>query len=98
MTEILKISLIAYMFVAMGQNGLIFTPYQKLIGKLPDWLSWPLGKCFKCFAGQLCFWVYLINRIALHKYDLFEHLVYVSAGIMASMVWDKLYHWLDENR
>jgi hypothetical protein len=94
MIEILKISLIAYMFCALGRNGLIFTPYQKLIAKLPDWLSWPLGKCFKCFTGQVMLWVFIFT----HKFDLVELLFFISAGIMVSMVWDKLYRFLDEDR
>ncbi len=94
MIEILKISLIAYMFCAMGQNGLIFTPYQKLISKLPDWLSWPLGKCFKCFSGQCALWYFIITQ----KFNVIELLFFISAVIIASMVWDKLYRFLDEDR
>jgi hypothetical protein len=94
MIEILKISLITYMFVAMGQNGLIFTPYQKLIAKLPDLISWPLGKCFKCFTGQAMLWWFIFTK----PFNIIELLFFVSAGIMASMVWDKIYYWLDENR
>ena len=94
MIEILKISLITYMFCAMGRDGLIFTPYQRLISKLPDWLSWPLGKCFKCFTGQVMFWWFLFT----HKFDVIELLFFVSAGILISMIWDKLYRFLDENR
>lgn len=94
MIEILKISLIAYMFCALGSNGMIFNWYQKLIAGLPDWLSWPLGKCFKCFAGQAMLWYFIFT----HKFDIVELLFFVSAGIMASMVWDTLYRLLDEDR
>jgi hypothetical protein len=92
MIEALKISLIAYMFCAMGQNGLIFSLYQKLISKLPDWLSWPLGKCFKCFTGQVCLWYFVITK----PFNIIDLTFFVSAGIISSMVWDKLYRWLDD--
>jgi len=94
MIEILKISLISYMFVAMGHNGLIFTPYQKLIDKLPEWLSWPLGKCFKCFSGQVCLWYFIIIK----PFNIVDLLFFISAGIFSATAWHKLYYWLDEDR
>jgi len=92
--EILKISLIAFLFCMLGQDGMIFSWYQKLIDKLPDWLSFPLGKCYKCFAGQVCFWFYLIKYFS--EYSLIDHLFFVSAGIFISMAYHKLYCWLDD--
>jgi hypothetical protein len=94
MIEILKISLITYMFCALGRDGLIFSPYQKLIAKLPDWVSWPLGACFKCFTGQVMLWCFIFTK----DFEIIELLFFISAGIMASMVWDKLYIFLDEDR
>jgi len=92
MIEILKISLICFMFCAMGQNGLIFTPYQKMIAKLPDWLSWPLGKCHKCFTGQVMFWVFVTTK----PFNIIELSFFVAAGILTSTFWNKLYCWLDD--
>jgi hypothetical protein len=92
MIEILKISLIAYMFCALGAKGMIFHPYQRLINVLPEWLSWPLGKCFKCFTGQVMLWYYVFTR----DIEIFELLFFISAGIAFSMAWDKLYRILDE--
>lgn len=92
MEEILKISLIAYMFCALGyEENMIFTWYQKLIRKFPKWLSFPLGECYKCFVGQACFWFYFLNRIALGQYDFFEHLFFTSAGIFASVIYNKIW-------
>ena len=95
MIEILKISLIAFMFVKLGDEDKIFHFYRKLICRLPEWLCRPLGGCHICFVGQACLWVYLLNRIALHQYDIFEHLFYVSAGILASMIYNKIYNYLN---
>jgi hypothetical protein len=82
----------AYMFCALGSQGMIFSPYQRLIDRLPEWLSWPLGKCFKCFTGQVMLWYFIFT----HKFDVFELLFFVSAGIFVSMIWDKLYRILDK--
>jgi hypothetical protein len=94
MTDVLKISLITVMFCLMGQNGLVFTSYQKLISDLPNWMSWPLGKCYKCFTGQVCLWYFIITK----PFNIIELLFFVSAGIFTSTAWYKIYHWLDENR
>lgn len=93
MIEILKISLISYMFCALGSKGMIFSPYRRLIDKLPDWLNWPLGACFKCFTGQVMLWYFIFT----HKFNIIELLFFMSVGIMMSMVYDKLYRFLDED-
>lgn len=95
MTEIAQISLISFMFCALGQDeGDVFHFYQKAIKRLPWYLGKPLGRCYVCFVGQTCFWFYLLNRIALNEYCFFEHLFYVFAGIFLSMIYHKLYCWL----
>ena len=95
MFEVFKISLITFMFCALGQEkGDIFHWYQRLLKRLPEFLSKPLGGCYMCFTGQVCFWVYLLNRISLETYDLFEHLFYVSAGIIIAMIYNKIYCYL----
>lgn len=92
MFEIFKISLIGFMFSALAQdNHTLFTWYGDLIERLPWYLCKPLGGCYRCFVGQLCLWFYLLTRISTGEYDLFEHLFFVSAGIMASMVYNKIY-------
>lgn len=96
MIDILKISLIAYMFCALGQKGMIFEWYQNLICQLPEWLCKPTGGCFKCFTGQVMFWTYLINHFALGNYDFYDHLFFVSAGIFASVVYNKVYLFLND--
>ena len=90
MYEIIKISLICYMFCALGGDGKIFHWYRMLIEELPDWLYHPLGGCFMCFTGQVMFWYFLFTK----PFDVIELGFFVSAGIMLSLVWDKLYEWL----
>ena len=97
MTEILQISLITFMFCALGHEGMIFSFYQRLIARLPDWLSWPLGKCHKCFTGQVMLWYFIFTKEwnGLNS-DFIELAFFVSAGIISSMGWEKLYTWLDD--
>jgi len=90
--EILKISLIGYMFVALGQDeGMIFYRYQQMIKKLPDWISFPLGGCYKCFVGQLCFWYYILTK----PFHLIDFLFFVSAGIFISVVYHFIYTFIE---
>jgi len=90
MIEILKISLITYMFCALGEPGKIFHFYRRLICRLPEWLCRPLGGCFMCLTGQVCLWYCIITK-PFHVIDL---LFFVSAGILMSMIWNRLYQWL----
>jgi len=90
MTEILQISLIAYIFTALGEEGKIFYWYQSLICKLPWYLCKPLGGCYMCFTGQVCLWYFIFTK----PFNIIELLFFVSAGILASMIYNKLYLWL----
>lgn len=88
----IKIGLVAFMFVYLGQPGYIFAWYQKLINPLPEWLWKPLGGCVKCFAGQCAFWYFIFTQ----RYDFITHLVFVSVAILTAMILDKLTTYLDE--
>jgi hypothetical protein len=90
MIEILKISLIAFMFCALGSEGMIFEWYQNIICKLPEWLCKPLGGCYKCFTGQVCLWYFIFTK----PFNIIELLFFVSAGIFTAMIYHKLYCWL----
>lgn len=91
MIEILKISLIAYMFVALGEKGKIFHFYRRLICRLPEWLCRPLGGCSICFTGQICLWYFIITK----PFNIVELLFFVSAGIFASMIYNFFYEILE---
>ncbi len=95
MIEILQISLIAFMFCALGHGeGMIFHWYQRLIKRLPKWIGWPLGGCYLCFTGQVMLWFYLLKYF--EDYNLIEHLFFISAGIFASAIYYKVFNWLCE--
>jgi hypothetical protein len=91
---LIKVSLIAYVFCALGSPGMIFAWYQRLIYRLPEYLSNPLGSCHKCFTGQVCFWYYLITYF--HSYNLIDHLFFVSLGIFLSLLYDNLWTLLEQ--
>ena len=84
MIELLKITLIVYVFCALGEPGNIFAPYQRLIARLPDWLYNPLGGCHKCLTGQVCFWYYLITK----PFNIIELLFFTSLGIFLSLLYN----------
>lgn len=84
-----KISLIAYMFVALGEPDMIFAPYQKLISKLPEWLNKPLGGCGYCFCGQFSMWYYLFTQ----KFDLIEFLFFISLSIFLIKIYDLVWNY-----
>lgn len=79
------------MFCALGQEEqMIFNWYQKLIKKLPEWINFPLGGCYKCFTGQVCLWYFIIKK----PFNIIELLFFVSAGILSAMIYNKIYCWL----
>jgi hypothetical protein len=89
--EILKISLIAFMFSALiQQRQSVFTFYRKLIKRLPWYLYKPLGGCYICFTGQFCLWYFIFTK----PLDIFELLFFCSAGILTSMIYHKIYCYL----
>jgi hypothetical protein len=95
MEEIFKISLIAYMFCALGQKKMIFHWYQRLIKRLPDWLSFPLGRCYKCFTGQVCFWYFIFTKSwSGTNNDFIELAFFVSVGIFCAVIYNRIYCWL----
>jgi hypothetical protein len=88
MIEIFKISLIAFMFCALGQNKKsLFHWYQKLISDLPWYISWPLGRCYKCFTGQVCLWYFIFTK----PFNVVELLFFISSGIFISMIYNRIY-------
>jgi hypothetical protein len=88
--EIIQVSLIASMFSFLGEPGMIFWRYRRLIMRLPDWLNKPLGSCHLCFTGQCCLWYYLI--VHFNEYNLLNHLFFISAGIFLSSIYALIYY------
>jgi len=90
MIDILKISLIAFMFSALTQDEhTLLSWYGKLLNKLPWYLCKPLGGCYRCFVGQVCLWYLVIKGESI-----IEILFLTSFGIMISMIYNKIYCYL----
>ena len=87
--EIFQISIIAFMFVRLGEPESVFAWYQRLIEGLPWWLRNPLGWCERCFGGQALFWTYLV--LHYKDYNLLEHLFYPALGIFFIVIYGFLY-------
>lgn len=90
-----KITIIAFIFIQMGEPGMIFSFYQKAIDKFPQWLYKPFGGCLYCFTGQVCFWGYLIKYHFDFNldYNLLDHLFFTMAGIFLSSIYDKIWNY-----
>jgi hypothetical protein len=92
MVDVLKISLIAFMFCALGKDeGMIFHWYQRMIKNLPMYLNFPLGGCYKCFVGQVCFWYFIFAK----PFNIIELLFFVSTGIFMAMIYNRIYCFID---
>ena len=85
----LKISLICFMFVMMGEPGYIFSPYQKLIMKLPDWLNRPLGSCYHCLCGQVSLWYFIFTQ----PFNVLELLFFISLSIALTEIYSKIWNF-----
>ena len=88
--DLIQISIIASVFSFLGDEDMIFSWYRKLIMKLPNWLSRPLGSCNLCITGQACFWYYLFTTT---NYNLIEHLFFASAGIFLSSIYSIIWYY-----
>jgi hypothetical protein len=87
MIDVLKISLTAYMFSALAQDDrTLFSWYGRLVDRLPWYLCKPLGGCYRCFVGQVCFWYFLFDGQRP-----LEILFLTSLGIMVSMIYNAIY-------
>ena len=65
---------------------------EKKVGKYP-FLFKPLIECFKCVAGQMALWFYLIIWFITGHYFLFIHLSYISCSIIFIQIINKVYKW-----
>jgi len=90
MIDIIKISLIAFMFSALTQDEhTLLSWYGKLLNKLPWYLCKPLGGCYRCFVGQVCLWYLVVKGESI-----LEILFLTSFGIMISMIYNQIYCYL----
>lgn len=87
--DIIKIGIFVYVFTELMDDGMILNWYAKLIDRIKyDWIYKPLGGCNKCMAGQVALYFYLIKYF--HSYDFFEHVFFISATILTTLLIDKI--------
>ncbi len=86
-----QIAIIAYVFILLTEEGMIFAWWYKLIRRLPDVLYKPLGGCQACFSGQVSLWYFLVMRF--DSYNFFEHLFFVAATILTVIIIDKIINY-----
>ena len=87
--EILQVAIIAYVFILLTEDKMIFSWYGRLIERInQDWVYKPLGGCLACFSGQCAFWYYLIAHF--RTYNLFDHIWFISATILTVLIIDKI--------
>lgn len=78
--EALLLGVCAWVFVfILMEDGMILSWWGKVINKLPEWLSEPLGGCEYCVAGQMALWYYLYRYWG--SYDVAEHILFITLTI-----------------
>lgn len=83
----LKIAICAYVITGpLMEYGNFLYWYGSLLGRLEDakfeWLAKPLGRCGKCFAGQVAFWWYLLYHTQNTGYYWFNHIFFTLLTIL----------------
>ena len=88
-TDAFKISIICFIFVAMGEPGMIFARYQRMISGLPEWLNKPLGGCGYCITGQVALWYFIITK----PFDLIDFLFFISLSIFLISLYEIIWNY-----
>lgn len=73
-----------YVFILMD-DGMILSPWERLVSRLPDWLYKPLAGCEYCVAGQMALWYFLWLRADDYAEDitgaLVSHILFITLTI-----------------
>ena len=85
----IKVSLICFMFCAMGAPDMIFAPYQRLIDRFPLWLNKPLGGCTYCLTGQVSLWYFVFTK----PFNIIELLFFVSLSIFLISIYEMIWNY-----
>jgi hypothetical protein len=73
-----SLAVLAWVFVHILQDeGMIFEWWQRILYRVPGWLAHPLGRCDRCMAGSLAFWIFLF----LGNYNPVRHVCFVALTI-----------------
>ena len=72
------LAVLAWVFVhILMDEDMIFEKWQRVLDKLPKYLSKPLGGCDRCMAGSLAFWLFFFQG----DYNIVRHLCFVAFTI-----------------
>ena len=78
--EALLLGVCAWVFVfILMDDGMILSWWGKVINRLPEWLSEPLGGCEYCVAGQMALWYYFYRYWT--SYDAVEQILFITLTI-----------------
>lgn len=94
--EGLAVALVAYVYaMILTEPGMLLNAWYNFLdvklGRRKHWLFKPLIGCFKCVAGQLALWYYLIYHF--NNYDPATHIFIICLAIFASTSIHKIYRW-----
>ena len=80
MIDAILLGIAAWVYsMVLLKEGMIFGWLGKLILRLPEWLSEPLGGCEYCVAGQFGLWYYLYMN--WNEYNLINHILFITLTI-----------------
>ena len=88
------VSLVAFVYsqVLTQPDMLLNRAFNYIDRHWPKRLSYPIIVCFKCVAGQMAFWYYLIRFGNDYIWE--QHILFVAFAIFLSLFYQKLYKWL----
>lgn len=89
------VALVAFVYsVILTEGGMILNPWYNFLDRKigESWLFKPLVGCYRCVAGQMAFWYYIVK----FRYDIFEHAFFISFAIFTAIVINKLYIYIKQ--
>lgn len=89
--EVISLPLVAVVYASvLTEPGMLLAAIHYWAEQhLPGWLFMPVIGCFKCVAGQLAMWYYIVTR--WHDYHFTEHVTIVSSTIFISILLNYIY-------
>lgn len=80
MLDTLYIAVFAVVFsYILIDEDMIFGFYGRLLNRIPDKLSFPLGECAYCFGGQIALWYYPLKNFRDYHVD--THIFFIAITI-----------------
>ena len=73
----LNAAVVAIAFHVSIESGAIFSRYGDWVYQVPERIGKPLGRCFKCTAGQLGFWAGIVTAYQYPEVGILIRCVFV---------------------